>query len=65
MSTTNSFAILAPVPEIHLISGQETIAQLRQVFILSIQGRGFQLPPYQPRLFGKFLPLSLLIESAV
>ncbi|XWK89425.1 MAG: hypothetical protein U7127_04995 [Phormidium sp.] len=28
MSTTNSFAILAPVPEVHLISGQETIAQL-------------------------------------
>lgn len=28
MSTTNSFAILAPVPEIHLISGQETLAQL-------------------------------------
>ncbi|MGA9383108.1 MAG: hypothetical protein WBV73_30465 [Phormidium sp.] len=28
MSTTHSFAILAPVPEIHLISGQETIAQL-------------------------------------
>ncbi|MBE9227676.1 hypothetical protein IQ264_19805 [Phormidium sp. LEGE 05292] len=28
MGVTNSFAILAPVPEIHLISGQETIAQL-------------------------------------
>jgi hypothetical protein len=28
MSTTHSFAILAPVPEIHLISGKEAIAQL-------------------------------------
>ncbi|XWK91645.1 MAG: hypothetical protein U7127_31160 (plasmid) [Phormidium sp.] len=28
MTTTNSFAILAPVPEIHLISGQEALAQL-------------------------------------
>lgn len=28
MSVTNSFAILAPVPEIHLLSGQEAIAQL-------------------------------------
>lgn len=28
MSLTSSFAILAPVPEIHLISGQEALAQL-------------------------------------
>jgi len=30
MDTTNSFAILAPVPEMHLLSAMETIAQLNQ-----------------------------------